>query len=64
MRIAFSKMHGLGNDFMVLDLVTQEFAVTSELIRRWADRRTGVGFAMQIGAIWTVKTTLWGTVIW
>ncbi|MCZ6617222.1 MAG: diaminopimelate epimerase [Gammaproteobacteria bacterium] len=44
MEIAFSKMHGLGNDFMVLDLVTRDLELTPELIRRWADRRTGVGF--------------------
>lgn len=44
MRISFSKMQGLGNDFMVLDLVTQELAFTPELIRTWADRRTGIGF--------------------
>ncbi len=44
MRIAFSKMHGLGNDFMVLDLVTQDVAFTPELICMWADRRTGIGF--------------------
>jgi diaminopimelate epimerase len=40
----FAKMHGLGNDFMVLDLVTQHFDVTAEQARIWADRRTGIGF--------------------
>lgn len=44
MRTAFSKMHGLGNDFMVLDLLTQDLTFTPELIRSWSDRRTGVGF--------------------
>lgn len=43
-RLRFVKMHGLGNDFMVIDLVTQAFAVGPAEIRRWADRRTGVGF--------------------
>jgi len=44
MRIRFSKMHGLGNDFMVVDLVTQHVEIDAGLVRRWADRRTGVGF--------------------
>ena len=44
MRLKFTKMHGLGNDFLVLDLVTQSFDLTPELIRTWGDRRTGIGF--------------------
>ena len=40
----FTKMHGLGNDFMVIETLSQEFALTSELIQQWADRRTGIGF--------------------
>ncbi|MEQ8860623.1 MAG: diaminopimelate epimerase [Pseudomonadales bacterium] len=44
MLLEFAKMHGLGNDFMVIDLVTQECAVSEELARCWGDRRTGVGF--------------------
>ncbi|MYE13320.1 MAG: diaminopimelate epimerase [Gammaproteobacteria bacterium] len=37
-------MHGLGNDFMVVDLVTQSLDLRAQEIRRWSDRRTGVGF--------------------
>lgn len=44
MRIQFSKMHGLGNDFMVIDLVTQRLNLHPELIRRLAHRNFGVGF--------------------
>jgi len=44
MRIEFTKMHGLGNDFMVIDLVTQRMHLTPDLIRRLADRQFGVGF--------------------
>ena len=40
----FSKMHGLGNDFMVVDAVTQNAFFSPELIRRLADRHLGVGF--------------------
>lgn len=44
MRIPFVKMHGLGNDFVVLD-ARQELLlpVTSDLARSLADRRTGIG---------------------
>lgn len=40
----FSKMHGLGNDFMVVDAVTQNVYFSPEMIRRLADRHLGVGF--------------------
>ena len=40
----FSKMHGLGNDFMVIDAVTQNVHLSSEMIKRMADRYTGIGF--------------------
>lgn len=42
--LRFAKMHGLGNDFMVVDLVTQDLDLPPERVRAWADRRTGVGF--------------------
>jgi diaminopimelate epimerase len=44
MNLQFTKMHGLGNDFMVLDLVRQRVALTTELITQWAHRQTGIGF--------------------
>lgn len=44
MRVPFAKMHGLGNDFMVLDLVSHAFMPGPEQIALWADRHTGVGF--------------------
>jgi len=40
----FAKMHGIGNDFMVIDLVTQRATLQPERIRELADRHTGVGF--------------------
>lgn len=43
MRIEFSKMHGLGNDFVVLDLVTQRMSLSAELIAFLADRHFGIG---------------------
>lgn len=44
MHFHFSKMHGLGNDFMVVDCITQNVFFSPDLIRRLADRHTGVGF--------------------
>ncbi|MFR0673725.1 diaminopimelate epimerase [Enterobacterales bacterium AW_CKDN230030176-1A_HGKHYDSX7] len=40
----FTKMHGLGNDFMVLDLVSQHAHIQPKHARQWGDRHTGVGF--------------------
>ena len=40
----FAKMHGLGNDFMVADFVTQDTAPDPERIAAWGDRRHGIGF--------------------
>lgn len=44
MLLRFNKMHGLGNDFMVVDLVTQHFVFRPELVRQLADRNFGIGF--------------------
>lgn len=44
MNIQFSKMHGLGNDFMVIDNVTQNVFLSKDAIRRLADRNFGIGF--------------------
>ena len=44
MRIQFTKMHGLGNDFMVIDGTKQTVNLNPELISRLAQRNTGVGF--------------------
>lgn len=44
MQLKFTKMHGLGNDFMVVDLVTQQFVLRPELIRNLANRNFGIGF--------------------
>ncbi|WP_375751899.1 diaminopimelate epimerase [Vibrio sp. HN007] len=44
MHFHFSKMHGLGNDFMVVDCITQNIFFSPDLIRRLANRNTGIGF--------------------
>ncbi len=42
--IAFSKMHGLGNDFVVLDARRGDLPLDPELIGRIGDRHRGIGF--------------------
>ncbi len=44
MILRFTKMHGLGNDFAVIDLVTQHARITPEQVRRLSDRHLGIGF--------------------
>ena len=43
MKIKFTKMHGLGNDFVVLDAIHQSFVPTAAQARYLADRHFGVG---------------------
>ncbi|NND68389.1 MAG: diaminopimelate epimerase [Halioglobus sp.] len=43
MQLNFTKMHGAGNDFVVLDLVTQHYRLRSRDVRRIADRHFGIG---------------------
>ena len=43
MKRRFDKMHGLGNDFVIVDARQKPFEVTPALARAIADRRTGVG---------------------
>ncbi|MFW2572593.1 diaminopimelate epimerase, partial [Legionella sp. 29fVS95] len=44
MTIQFTKMHGLGNDFMVIDAIRQPIDLSPEQIVALAKRDTGVGF--------------------
>jgi diaminopimelate epimerase len=43
MRLKFTKMHGLGNDFVVLDALVKPIALTQDQVRLIADRHFGVG---------------------
>ena len=43
-KLKFTKMHGLGNDFMVVDGVSQAFEPQEAPLTQWANRHTGVGF--------------------
>ena len=42
--INFTKMHGLGNDFVVIDAINQHITLTSEQIRFMSNRHYGIGF--------------------
>ena len=44
MKLAFTKMNGLGNDVMVVPWPSRHVPPAAELVRRWGDRRRGVGF--------------------
>jgi diaminopimelate epimerase len=44
MKLRFTKMHGLGNDFVVLDGVTQDVALTPTIVKAMGDRHFGIGF--------------------
>ncbi|MEX0740027.1 MAG: diaminopimelate epimerase [Pseudohongiella sp.] len=44
LRVSFTKMHGLGNDFMVIDQISHPVELTPAQIRQLGDRHRGVGF--------------------
>jgi diaminopimelate epimerase len=43
MKLAFVKMHGIGNDFVLVNNMSQELTLGAEQIRLLADRRRGIG---------------------
>lgn len=43
MKLYFTKMHGLGNDFVMIDAINQTVALDQAQIRRLADRHFGIG---------------------
>ena len=44
MRLDFTKMHGVGNDFVVFEAPTGRPVLSADQLRRLADRHTGIGF--------------------
>jgi len=44
MNTTFTKMHGLGNDFIVIEALKSKFHASAEKIRQLADRHFGIGF--------------------
>jgi diaminopimelate epimerase len=43
-QLLFTKMHGLGNDFMVVDATRSPFNFSTTQIQQWANRNFGIGF--------------------
>lgn len=43
-QIPFTKMHGLGNDFVLINTITHPVSLTASKIAAMADRHTGIGF--------------------
>jgi len=44
MRLSFTKMHGLGNDFIVFDAATDADIPSADIFKQLGHRRTGIGF--------------------
>jgi diaminopimelate epimerase len=44
MKLEFTKMHGLGNDFVIINALQRPVTLDAGQIRRMADRHTGIGF--------------------
>ncbi len=42
--LKFTKMQGLGNDFMVVDAINQDITFSVDQVQGWADRHFGIGF--------------------
>ena len=42
-KVDFIKMHGLGNDFVIIDKRSNNIVITEDIIKRLSDRRTGAG---------------------
>ncbi|WCT74324.1 diaminopimelate epimerase [Sphingomonas naphthae] len=63
MAFRFHKMHGLGNDFVVIDARADALALTPAQARAIADRRTGVGcdqlIVMEPSTIADVRMRIW-----
>jgi diaminopimelate epimerase len=59
----FSKMHGLGNDFVILDGRTDVVEMTSALAKALADRHTGIGcdqlILLELSSVADVRMRIW-----
>ena len=42
-KVKFTKMHGLGNDFVIIDRRSNKIEINDNLIQKLSDRRTGAG---------------------
>ena len=44
MSLTIHKMHGAGNDIVIVDLRRSDRRISSDWAKRWGDRKTGIGF--------------------
>ena len=44
MKIPFTKMHGIGNDFIILNQLSNKYNLNSNIIRSLSHRQFGIGF--------------------
>ena len=65
MRRPFHKMHGLGNDFVIVDAREQPFDVTPTLAKAIADRRTGIGcdqlIVLEVSDVADLRMRIWNS---
>ncbi len=65
MRVAFTKMHGAGNDYVFVDGITTSFPLerAGELARAWSDRHFGIGadglIVLARGSEAPVRMSMW-----
>ena len=43
-KIPFTKMHGIGNDFIIINQIDVDYHLSKKIIHQLANRRTGIGF--------------------
>ena len=44
MKIPFTKMHGIGNDFIIIDQLINQYHLNSDIIKSLSHRQFGIGF--------------------
>ena len=59
--LKFTKMHGLGNDFMVVNAINQDFDPLAAPLAQWADRYRGVGFDQFCSGSLLLMRSIFGT---
>ena len=63
MRVHFHKMHGLGNDFVIVDARDEPLDMTERMARALADRRTGIGcdqlIVLEPSTVADVRMRIW-----
>ena len=63
--INFTKMHGLGNDFVVMNNIDGDISLSVDEIRKLSDRRFGIGFdqLLMVESAISKEADLWFTAL-